>query len=85
MKKAVKVPVLESERGWGSKIDDHMVCLSISDAETFIKEFNADNNLDVVPDWYMVALAEIMPIDLTDEQFKKLEQEKRIWLKQLLK
>lgn len=47
---AIIVPVYESERGWGSKIDDHMVCLSNKDANDFITEFNSDNNEPSVPD-----------------------------------
>ena len=33
----IKVPVIESERGWGSKVDDFMVCLSVEDANAFIE------------------------------------------------
>ena len=40
MKSVIFVPVIESESGWGSKIDDHMVCLSDTDARIFIDEFN---------------------------------------------
>lgn len=50
---AVKVAVWEYERGWGSKVDDYMVCLSVEDA-------NAD--------WYMVAEGEPTAIDLTPKQ-----------------
>lgn len=32
MPTAVKIAVMEYERGWGSKIDDWMVCLSVEDA-----------------------------------------------------
>ena len=35
---AVKIAVIESEAGWGRKIDDWMVCLSIEDAKSFEKE-----------------------------------------------
>ena len=31
-KLAVKVAVIESESGWGSRVDDYMVCLSNDDA-----------------------------------------------------
>ena len=69
MKAAVKVPVWEFERGWGSKIDDWMICLSVDDAKKFVAEFNAKNRETKVPDWYMVADAEaIKPIDLTAAQ-----------------
>ncbi len=84
-KLAVKVTVIESERGWGSKVDDHMVCLSTEDANEFITRFNSKNNFPTVPDWYMYAESEIEPIDLTDAQYTLLEssEEKRMWLSSL--
>lgn len=53
---AVMVPVIESERGWGQKIDDHMVCLTNEDAGNFSKEFNGKNKPGPTPDWYMYAV-----------------------------
>jgi hypothetical protein len=53
--KQIKVDIIESERGWGSKIEDTKVFTTLAEAEKFVKEFNADNNLDYVPDWYMYA------------------------------
>ncbi len=78
-KLAVKVPVTESERGWGRKIDDYMVCLSMEDAKVFTKEFNANNTEETTPEWYMVVEHEPIPVDLTEDQFKRLKEEKRIW------
>ncbi len=77
---AVKIAVLESERDWGSKIDDYMVCLSVKDAKTFEKEFNEQNEPSSVDDWYMQVIGEPIPIDLTEKQFLKLQSEKRVWL-----
>lgn len=51
----VYVEIIESERSWGQKIDEIKYFDSISEADKFIKEFNADNTEDHVPDWYMVA------------------------------
>lgn len=85
MKVAVKIPVWEYERGWGSKIDDHMVCLSVEDAKTYQKEFNAKNDKPTVPDWYMVCQGDPTPIDLTDEQYDLLMLNKRMWLSTLKK
>lgn len=84
---ALKVPVWEYERGWGSKIDDFMVCLSKEDATEFVKEFNAENKETSVPDWYMVASTEFTPIDLTDSEIKaiKKQKDKRMWLNALRK
>lgn len=78
-KLAVIVPVIESEKGWGSKVDDHMVCLSNDDAKAFITEFNSKNNQPTTPDWYMYADSEIKPHDITDSQMAYLEKEKRVW------
>lgn len=81
----VKVPVIESERGWGNKIDDWMVCQSDEMANAFIKEFNSKNNENTTPDWYMYADNVIVPHDLSDEQYKKLLTEEKMWLSQLNK
>lgn len=37
MKLVCKVEVVESERGWGSRVDDYVVCLTLQDAEQFKK------------------------------------------------
>lgn len=80
---AVKIAVYEYERGWGSKLDDYMVCLSVEDAQNFATEFNAGNTESPVPDWYMCAQGKPVPIDISDAQFARLQIEKRIWLKNL--
>jgi hypothetical protein len=80
---AVKVEVIESERGWGAKTDDYMVCLSVEDAKAFIKDYNAQNTSDVVPDIYTYAASTIYPIDLNKKQFYKLMEKKRVWLSTL--
>ena len=80
---AVKVAVIESEAGWGRKIDDWMVCLSIEDAKSFEKEFNSKNTESSAPDWYMKVEGEPQPIDVNDKQMKRLKKEKRVWLSEL--
>jgi hypothetical protein len=82
---AVKIAVIESEAGWGRKIDDWMVCLSIEDAKAFEKEFNSENTQSSAPDWYMYVEGEIMPIELTDVQYSKLQADERVWLSTLKK
>lgn len=77
---AVKIAVIESEAGWGRKIEDWMVCLSVEDAKTFKKEFNSKNTQDSAPEWYMQVEGEPKPIDLTEKQFLKLQSEKHVWL-----
>ena len=55
MSKRHKVVIIESERGWGSKIDEVKFFPTEHQAIAFVKNYNKDNNLPVVPDWYMRA------------------------------
>lgn len=50
-----KVNIIESERGWGSKIDEVKEFYTQEEADDFIKDFNSKNDKDSVPDWYMYA------------------------------
>ena len=50
-----RVDIIESERGWGSKVDEVKYFDTMESAKEFCKTFNTDNNLDYVPDWYMRA------------------------------
>lgn len=49
------VDVIESERGWGQKLDEQKEFETYEGAVDFIKDFNKDNTQSVVPDWYMYA------------------------------
>jgi hypothetical protein len=51
----VKVEIIESERGWGQKVDSTKEFPSRAKAEAFVKKYNAKNDLPEVPDWYMYA------------------------------
>ena len=51
----VKVEVIESERGWGQKVDEVLEFDTLEEANDYIKKFNSGNNLPVTPDWYMYA------------------------------
>lgn len=53
--KKIKVEIIESERGWGQKVDEVKTFDTLEEAEKFIKKFNAVNNKPTVPDWYMYA------------------------------
>jgi len=53
--KAFKVIIIESERGWGSKIDRVLYFDNEQEAKDYCKEFNSKNTSEVVPDWYMYA------------------------------
>ena len=55
-----KVAIIESERGWGSKVDSVETFSTFEEAAAFQKEFNRKNEEDFaktkqVPDWYMQA------------------------------
>ena len=49
------VHIVESERGWGQKIDDVKEFPTLGEAKAFVLEFNSANDLAYVPDWYMYA------------------------------
>lgn len=49
------VDLIESERGWGQRVDESVEFNDKTKAEAYVKEFNAKNNLPTVPDWYMYA------------------------------
>lgn len=78
---AILVPVIESELDWGSKVDDHMVCLSRDDAEKFVSEFNSENKEENTPSWYMYAQSSYIPYDITDEQYHRIlnNEDNRMW------
>lgn len=55
-----KVAIIESERGWGRKVDAVETFSTFDEAFAFQKEFNRKNEEDFaktkqVPDWYMQA------------------------------
>ena len=53
--KKVKVAIIESELGWGRKIDSIEEFDSLAEAQVFISNFNARNTSPTAPDWYMMA------------------------------
>jgi hypothetical protein len=52
---AYRVDIIESERGWGSKIDETIYFDNEAEALQYCKDFNAKNTAEVAPDWYMRA------------------------------
>lgn len=55
----IQVSIIESERGWGQKIDEKIFFDSIEEAEKYVKKYNEKyNRLEKVPDWYMYAKIE---------------------------
>ena len=54
---AYKVAIVESERGWGSKIIDEHYFDNEDEAHAYVKGFNDENiGLGDAPDWYMIAV-----------------------------
>jgi hypothetical protein len=50
------VDIIESERGWGSKVDETKLFETQEEAVKFSKDYNAKyNTATEVPDWYMSA------------------------------
>jgi len=47
--------IIESERGWGRKIDEVKEFDTEQMRDDFIKEYNSMNPPGPAPDWYMVA------------------------------
>ena len=52
---AYRVDIIESERGWGSKVDETKYFESEAEAKEFCKEYNSTNPPGPAPDWYMQA------------------------------
>jgi hypothetical protein len=58
--KKVKVLIIESESGWGQRVDEHKLFDTKEEAEKFCREYNGKYNppMDSTPDWYMYARLE---------------------------
>ena len=51
------VDIIESERGWGQKIDETKEFATIDEARQFVTDYNNKyNTATEVPDWYMYAV-----------------------------
>ena len=49
------VDIIESESGWGQKLDEIKYFDSEPAALGFCKDYNKDNTATSTPEWYMVA------------------------------
>lgn len=65
-----KVTIIESERGWGQKVDEVKEFNSYEDAKKFHMEFNKENTATVVPDWYMAALEPVFDSTEVDKKLR---------------
>lgn len=53
---AYRVDMIESERGWGQKIDEVLYFDNEQEAKEYARDYNLKyNNLDYVPEWYIRA------------------------------
>lgn len=53
---AYRVDIIESERGWGSKIDETIYFDNQAEAVKYADDYNAKyNTASEAPDWYMYA------------------------------
>lgn len=50
-----KLTIIESERGWGQRVDGVLTFDTYEAADKYKTEYNSKNNLPYVPDWYMYA------------------------------
>lgn len=50
-----RVDIIESERGWGQKLDETKYFDNEPEARAFCKLYNATNTQQTAPDWYMQA------------------------------
>jgi hypothetical protein len=57
MAKKYEVHIIESEKGWGQKIDETKEFDTQEQADEFIRQYNSKNTAEVTPDWYMYAEA----------------------------
>lgn len=50
-----RVDIIESERGWGRKIDESKYFDDDVEAKQFVTQYNSRNPPGPAPDWYMQA------------------------------
>ena len=60
-----KVILTEYERGWNSKVFDELYFKKEENALSYIKEYNAKNNLNRTPDYY--TKAELIALAIPDD------------------
>ena len=54
--KIYRVDIIESERGWGQKIDETIYFDNEEEAKAYVRNYNLEHNTATeVPDWYMMA------------------------------
>jgi hypothetical protein len=52
---AHRVDIIESERGWGQKLDETLYFDNEPEAREYVRKYNSQNTAKETPDWYMYA------------------------------
>ena len=55
MAKKIEVDIIESEAGWGQRLDETKEFDTVEEADAFIEEYNSRNKEKTTPAWYMYA------------------------------
>lgn len=53
--KNFRVDIIESEKGWGQKIEETKYFETLEEAQSFVEKFNKNLPKDKVPDYYVIA------------------------------
>lgn len=64
-----KVTIIESESGWGQKVDGVKEFASYEEAKKFQIEFNKENTATAVPDWYMSAQEPVFESSIYNSEY----------------
>lgn len=64
MSDKIKVVFIESEAGWGQRVDEVRTMDTLDEAKKLVTEFNSSNDKDYVPDWYMYAYVTVNGISV---------------------
>ena len=67
MRAAYRVDYIESESGWGQRLDCQTDFETLEEANKAVQDFNTGNNEATTPGWYMYACAPRL-IDLDVER-----------------
>ena len=55
IEKLYRVEIIESERGWGRRVDEVKFFDNFDEAQAFVDKYNSTNPPGPAPDWYMQA------------------------------
>lgn len=69
-----RVYLMESEAGWGQRVEETKYFDELDKAEKYVEDFNSHNNEPVAPSWYMYATKpEMVQVkDIPEKHLKEL-------------